>query len=152
MSTTGSPRSVWMTSPAFRRSSGPPAVRGVTRPPPDRPPSSSLLDAPSELLLRRLGHLLGRPRGVPDDLDGRLLDAREALDLALHVRRDVGAGGAPGGREGHPHEALLLLDVHVGHEPQVDDVNRDLGVIALLEDADDLVLAHREESHPPSFL
>src|SRR5438093_1524539 len=54
-------------------------------------------DAPAELLLRRLGHHLGRPGWLPDDVHDRLLDALELFELSLYVLVDVCRSGASGG-------------------------------------------------------
>src|SRR3990170_3355662 len=98
-------------------------------------------DAPAELLLRRLGHHLGGPGGLPDDVHVGLLDPRELLKLPLHVMLDVRGRGAAGRREGHPDLDLAraVADLDVVDETQVVDVDRDLRVVALLEHGHDLV-------------
>src|SRR5947208_9385385 len=99
-------------------------------------------DAPAELLLRRLGHHLGRPRWLPDDVHDRFLDALELLELSLHVLVDVCRSGASGGGQGHLDIdlALVRLDVDVVHQTEIIDVDRDFGVVALPQDADHFFL------------
>src|SRR5437867_2421624 len=99
-------------------------------------------DAPAELLLRRLGHHLGRPGWLPDDVHDRLLDALELFELSLYVLVDVCRSGASGGGEGHLdiNLALVRLEVDVVHKTEVVDVDRDLGVVALPQDADHFFL------------
>src|SRR5437867_3011295 len=99
-------------------------------------------DAPAELLLRRLGHHLGRPGWLPDDVHDRLLDALELFVLSLRVLVDVCRSGASGGGEGHLdiNLALVRLEVDVVHQTEVIDVDRDLGVVALPQDADHFFL------------
>src|SRR5437762_6009423 len=93
-------------------------------------------DAPAELLLRRLGHHLGRPRWLPDDVHDRLLDALELFELSLHVLVDVCRSGAPGGGQGHLDIdlALVRLEVDVVHQTEVIDVARALGRVALIQE------------------
>src|SRR3989440_3716216 len=99
-------------------------------------------DAPAELLLRRLGHHLGRPRWLPDDVHDRFLDALELFELSLHVLMDVCRSGASGGGQGHLDIdlALVRLEVDVVHQTEVVDVDRDFGVVALPQDADHFFL------------
>src|SRR2546426_970860 len=98
-------------------------------------------DAPTELLLRGLGHHLGRPRGIPDDAHRGLFDALKLLELPLHVLVDVRGRGAS--RSGERHFdvdlAFLRLELDVVHEAEVVDVDRDLRIVALSEDADHVI-------------
>src|SRR5437870_13893075 len=95
-------------------------------------------DAPAELLLRRLGHHLGRPRWLPDDVHDRFLDALELLELSLHVLVDVCRSGASGAGHGHLDIDLDLvrLDDGVVHQTQLIDVDRNFGVSVLAQDDD----------------
>src|SRR5437867_569783 len=114
-------------------------------------------DPPAELLLRGLGHHLGGPRRVPDDVHDRLLHTGEGLDLPLDILVEIPRSGASGRREGHPDCDLPvgLAEVDVVHEPQVVDVDRDLGVVALLQHPDDFVLRHhgnRRRTNPTALM
>src|SRR2546427_1115871 len=106
-----------------------------------QPAPRSSSDAPAELLLRGLGHHLWRPRRIPDDVHRRLFDALKLLDLALHVLVDVCGRGTSGSREGHfdVDLAFVRLELDVVHEAEVVDVDRDLGIVALAEDADHVI-------------
>src|SRR2546425_10080133 len=98
-------------------------------------------DAPAELLLRGLGHHLGRPRGIPDDVHRRLFDPLKLLELPLHVLVDVRGRGTSGSGQGHADVdlAFVRLELDVVHEAEVVDVDRDLGIVALSEDADHVI-------------
>src|SRR6266571_7018729 len=98
-------------------------------------------DAPAELLLRRLGHHLGRPRRVPDDVDLRLFDPRQLLELPLDVLVDVRGRGAARRGERHFHADLAVGRVQV-------DVVDEVRVVALPEDADHIVLRRHVRASP----
>src|SRR5213594_2254663 len=95
-------------------------------------------DAPTELLLRGLGHHLRRPRRIPDDVHRRLFDALKLLELSLHVLVDVRRRRASRGGERHADVDLtfLRLELDVVHEAEIVNVDLDLGIVALPEDAD----------------
>src|SRR5215211_4618676 len=94
--------------------------------------------AEAEDELRVLGHLLRRPGRIPGELDLDVVDAwkgaHDLVDLLLDHRPDGTAHG--GQRVDDLHAAVLEL--HVVHEPEIDDVHAELRVLDLAEGLDDL--------------
>jgi len=78
------------------------------------------------------------PGWVPDDLNRCVFNARQGEDLLLGVAGDGGSHTTPRSCEGHLHEDLFgaageKLDPHVIDQSQIDDVDRDFGIITAAE-------------------
>src|SRR5256885_4611732 len=87
------------------------------------------------LQARGLGHHALVPGGIEGQRHARLAHRRDALDLVAHVIDQDLAHAATGGGEGDLHlqragAVLVLRHVAGVHQTQVDDVDRDLRVVA----------------------
>src|SRR5206468_4615265 len=90
------------------------------------------------------GDHLRVPRGVPDDLDVGIGYARKVEQLHAGIGGDRCAHAAAGGGQRHldvdPLSGVLGCDAEIVDEAEVDDVHRDLRVVAGPEHAPDLLL------------
>src|SRR5216684_4320955 len=92
----------------------------------------------AELQLRRVRHHAAVPDRIKHYFDVRVLDAGEPLHLVLDVGRQHRTHAAAGGGEGHLDLHVLpailgRLELAEIDQAEVDDVDRDLRVIARLE-------------------
>src|SRR5512143_1202181 len=79
--------------------------------------------------LRDARHHLRVPGRIPDDLDLRVRDAGDGLDLLFDFAREGARDRARGRRQRHLHvRDALGRHAHVVDQPQLPDVHRDLGV------------------------
>src|SRR3990172_5202701 len=93
-----------------------------------------------ELQLRRLGHLLGSPDRLPHHVDLHRADARKLGHFAFDFRGERSRGGTGGRGQGHVDgDVSVRADVGLVDEPELVDVDRDLGVVAGLQDVEDLL-------------
>src|SRR5437588_7886328 len=108
-----------------------------------------------------LGHSVRGPWRVVDDLHPSVLDARDLEQVLAHVGHHLAGHRAAEGGEGHldVDALLLLVDVDLVDQSQVDDVDRDLRVEALvqllqhgaLRDFDDRAHSGFSTGRPASF-
>src|SRR4029450_10862919 len=89
--------------------------------------------AKAENELGVVGHLLRRPGWIPGQLGLDLLDAGQRVGDLLDLLLDHRANRAPhrGQREKDVH--LRAIDFHVVHEPEVDDVHPQFGILDLAQ-------------------
>src|SRR5580698_5375981 len=135
-----------------------PPWTGVFRAQPVKRTSSKTAPRPAEmrrislnhpqLLLAFLRNALGAPRRVPDDVDLRVGHARHTQYFALRVGGDRRTHAATGRGKGHLHfdeiaAAFLRLDFEAVNEAEVDDVDRNFGIVAGFELRPNVVLVER---------
>src|SRR5579863_3613401 len=120
------------------------------------PKSETLLDP--QLFSGVWTEPLRSPRGSPHYIHGAVRDTRQLLDARFHLRADVDMLGAALRGEGHVHRDILLRffgirsgcgrKVHVVDQAQIDDVDRNLRVVATLQRAQYVLFGngHRENS------
>ena len=84
-----------------------------------------------ELKFGGIGHLAAVPGRIENDLDACVSDAGNRSHLLLHVGRQLLGGWAVGRSERHADvNGALGGDGHAVDQPELVDVDGDLGVVA----------------------
>src|SRR5947207_1637254 len=96
------------------------------------------LDHP-QLPARLFRHALWGPDRFVDDVDAGVGDSRQGQQVVADVRHHVGGHRAAERGQRHLHVDACGLDRDVVDQPDIDDVDRDLGVQALPENFDQLL-------------
>src|SRR5437660_8289133 len=91
----------------------------------------SLSDAENELGV--VGHALGRPGGIPGQLDIHVLDSGDLAGDAVDVLLDHRPRRAAHRREAMNHLYARPLHLDVVQESQLDDVHSELGILYLAQ-------------------
>src|SRR2546426_3286253 len=111
------------------------ALRRLRRHLPMNGGSSDRLDHP-ESSARFFGHALWGPDRLVHDVHACVGDARQREQMVADVRHHVGCHRATERRQRHLQVDPFGLDRDVVDEAEVDDVDRDLRVVALAQDLD----------------
>src|ERR1700682_1312245 len=88
---------------------------------------------------RFFGHALWGPDRFVDDVDSGVADAGEREEVVAHVRHYVGGHRAAQRGQRHLDVYPRRLGRDVIDQPEVDDVDRDLGVEALAQNLDHIL-------------
>ena len=118
-----------------------------------------LLD--SELLSCIGAETFGGPRWSPNDIHSAVTDAGELFDAGFNLGADVDVLGAALRGEGHFDGNILLRSIgilgrgggkiHFVDEAKVDDVDRNLRIVATLESAQDVLFVKGWHEAIPLF-